>query len=74
MANHDRLEFRRHGGYCRHLEIQLRRLKAEGFDDLAVSPMRVQEYLGWCEEVGVDPAAAASRARFAGVVGLRGEA
>ena len=67
-------DFVDHGDYCRHLEMQLRRFKTEGFDDLAVSPVRVQEYLGWCKEVGAEPAVAASRARCAGVVGLRGGA
>jgi hypothetical protein len=47
-------DFVDHGGYCRHLEMQLRRLKTEGFDPLAVSPVRVQEYLGSCQEVGAE--------------------
>ena len=63
-----------HADYCRHLELQLRRMKAEGLDDLAVSPVRLQEYLSWCDETDVDPALAASRARYAAVVGLRGGA
>ena len=54
--------------------MQPRRLKAEGFDELAVSPVRLQDDLTWCDEVAVDPSVVASRSRNAGVVGLRGGA
>lgn len=46
VAGHDDWHFVDHGDYCRDLEMQLRRFQTEGFDELAVSPVRVQECLG----------------------------
>lgn len=67
-------DFVDHADYSRHVEATLRRLAGAGSHDLGVSPIRVADYVSWCEEVSDQADDAASRARYAAVVGMRGDA
>lgn len=42
--------------YCRHFEDRLRQLRADGATPLSVSPIVVDDYLDWCQDLEEDPA------------------
>lgn len=67
-------DFVDHAGISRHVEPTLRRLAEAGPHDLDVSPMRVADYVNWCEVVSDQFDDAALLARYADVVGMRGDA
>jgi uncharacterized protein YecA (UPF0149 family) len=62
-----------HDAYCRHVERQLREVaEVVAPHMMAVAPLRLAEYLPWCEREGVDPEEA--RARYAADLSRRGGA
>lgn len=63
--------FRDHADYSAHIELELRRYAMLG--PVAVAPVRLDEYLPWCEGEALDPAAAESRAKYAAHLGRIGE-
>jgi hypothetical protein len=59
--------------YNRMIETNLHELAREGAGPLSISPVRLAEFLAWCDSEGVD-ADESSRARYAAVVAVRGGA
>ena len=62
-----------YGEYCAFIEGHLRGYAAAGSRDLVVAPIRLPEFLSWCDELDVDAGSPESRARYAAVVASRGE-
>jgi hypothetical protein len=62
-----------HQDYCHEFERNLRTY-APLADVMGVAPLRLGEYLAWCESEEVDPEDAASRARYAADLTRRGGA
>jgi len=51
--------------YCRGLEARMRELTAHGILIRSVAPLRIDEYLGWCDEQDDDPAEERNRGAYA---------
>ena len=60
-----------HADYCAHIEADLRRYPDGA--ELGLAPIRLGDYLPWCEEESLNPAKAETRARYAGVLARRGQ-
>jgi SEC-C motif len=63
-----------HAEYCRRFESELRRLSSHGVPMRGVAPIRLADYVPWCNEEGRDPESPASRAHYAAELTRRGEA
>jgi len=63
----------RHDEYCRRFQRELLRLAAHGVPMRGVAPIRLAEYLPWCEREGVDPELPGSRAHYSAELMRRGE-
>lgn len=62
-----------HGAYNQALERTLREYADAGQMRLAISPIRIPDYLAWCTGRGADPAAPAARANYAADLARQGE-
>jgi hypothetical protein len=54
-----------HAEYCRRLEARMRELTAHGILIRSVAPIRIDEYVAWCDERDDNPADEGSRAAYA---------
>jgi hypothetical protein len=54
-----------HDEYCRRLQWELLRLSNHGVPMRAVAPIRLADYLPWCEREGLDAESSAARAHYA---------
>ena len=63
-----------HSAYNRALEGTLRGYAEAGLARLAISPIRIPDYLAWCTGRGTDPAAPATRANYAADLARQGGA
>jgi hypothetical protein len=62
-----------HGEYCRRLQHDLLRLSAHGVPMRGVVPIRLVDYLPWCEDDQRDPESSSTRAHYAAELTQRGE-
>ena len=58
-------EYGPYEAYCARLELLLRDLKARGVARLALTPLTIDGYLGWCAEHDRDPEDSDNRAAYA---------
>jgi tetratricopeptide (TPR) repeat protein len=63
-----------HAAYNRVLERTLRDYAEAGLPRLTISPIRIPDYLAWCTDRGIDPAAPATRANYAADLARQGGA
>ena len=63
-----------HAAYNRVLERTLRDYAEAGLPRLAISPIRIPDYLAWCTGRSIDPAAPATRANYAADLARQGGA
>jgi tetratricopeptide (TPR) repeat protein len=61
-----------HAAYSQVLERTLRDYAEAGPTRLAISPIRIPDYLAWCTGRGADPAAPATRANYAADLARQG--
>jgi hypothetical protein len=62
-----------HDEYCRRFQWELLRLSSYGVPMCAVAPIRLADYLTWCEREGLDAETPATRAHYAAELTRRGE-
>jgi len=55
-----------HPDYCEHIEGELRKFGADA--TMAVAPIRLEDYLPWCEAETRDPSTPETRARYAAIL------
>ena len=65
---------RPHEDYCRRFQWELLRLSSFGVPVHGVAPIRLDDYLPWCEEEGRDPELPATRALYAAELTRRNQA
>jgi hypothetical protein len=63
-----------HGEYCRRFQSDLLRFSSHGVPVRGIAPIRLADYLPWCEDERLDPELPATRAHYAAEVTRRGEA
>ena len=63
-----------HAEYCRRFQSELLRLSAHGVPMRGVAPIRLADYLPWCNEEKVDPELPSTRVHYAAELTRRGEA
>jgi SEC-C motif len=64
----------RHDEYCRRIQWELLRLSAHGVPMRGVAPIRLADYLRWCDAEKLEPESSATRARYAVELTRQGEA
>jgi hypothetical protein len=65
---------RPHEDYCRRFQWELLRLSSYGVPIYGVAPIRLDDYLPWCEDAGRDPELPATRALYAAELTRRDQA
>lgn len=65
---------RPHDEYCRRFQWELLRLSSYGVPMRGVAPIRLADYLPWCEKEGLGAGTPAARAHYAAELTRRGEA
>jgi len=63
-----------HDEYCRRLQAELLRLSSHGVPMRGVAPIRLDDYLPWCNNERLDPESSGTRAHYAAELTRRGEA
>lgn len=58
--------------YCRGVDAHLRQLDLPAGTTVLLAPIEVKYFVRWCAKEGLDPAAPASRSRYATTVATRG--